>query len=100
MRTKHCRSLWAIAANSILITTKKGSMNKGLGVTYTANFSFESPMILPKYQNEYGQGTGGNNTSGFDDLKTIGGSWGAKLDGSTQLIYNGELRPYSPMLII
>jgi TonB-linked SusC/RagA family outer membrane protein len=80
----------------ILITTKKGSRNRGLGVTYSGNFTFETPMILPKYQNEYGQGTGGNITSIYDDLRTTGGSWGAKLDGSQQLYYNGDTRPYSP----
>lgn len=85
------------AANGvILITTKKGTNRRGLGVTYTGNFTFESPMILPRYQNEYGQGTNGNITTVYDDLRTIGGSWGAKLDGSSQLYYNGETRPYSP----
>ncbi len=86
------------AANGvILITTKKGTRNRGLGVTYTGNFTFETPMILPQYQNEYGQGTGGNITTIYDELRTTGGSWGAKLDGSSQLYYNGETRPYSPL---
>jgi TonB-linked SusC/RagA family outer membrane protein len=84
------------AANGvILITTKKGTRNRGLGVTYTGNFTFETPMILPQYQNEYGQGTGGNITTVYQDLRTIGGSWGAKLDDSPQLYYTGETRPYS-----
>lgn len=87
------------AANGvILITTKKGSINKGLGVTYNGNFTFETPMLLPKFQNEYGQGTGGNVPALLSDLRAVGGSWGAKLDGS-QKIYgtglNGETRPYS-----
>jgi TonB-linked SusC/RagA family outer membrane protein len=84
------------AANGvILITTKSGANSKGLGVTYSANYTWEKPMLLPKFQNEYGQGTEGNITTVFGDLRTIGGSWGAKLDGSSQLYYTGEKRPYS-----
>ena len=85
------------AANGvILITTKKGSLNKGLGVTYSGNYTFESPLILPKFQNVYGQGTGGNTTTNLTDLLGYS-SWGAKMDGSAQLYWNGETRPYSPM---
>ena len=46
------------AANGvILITTKngKGSGNK-MSVSYSGGFSTEKPYILPKYQNQYGQG--------------------------------------------
>ena len=46
------------AANGvILITTKNGKTgNKGIGVSYTGGFSFEKQYILPRYQNQYGQG--------------------------------------------
>jgi TonB-linked SusC/RagA family outer membrane protein len=87
------------AANGvILITTKKGSANRGLGVTYSGNFTFETPLLLPKFQNEYGQGTGGNVPALIGDLRAVGGSWGAKLDGSAKIYgtgLNGETRPYS-----
>lgn len=74
------------AANGvILFTTKSGRSQKGLGVSYNSNFTWENPMILPKFQNEYGQGTGGNVTTDYGTLRTIGGSWGAKLDGTNQL---------------
>jgi TonB-linked SusC/RagA family outer membrane protein len=86
------------AANGvILITTKKGALNKGLGVTYTGNFTFESPLLIPKFQNEYGQGTGGNVPADIGDLRSNAGSWGAKLDGSNKIYgtgLNGETRPY------
>ncbi len=87
------------AANGvILITTKKGTINRGLGVTYSGNFTFETPMLLPAFQNEYGQGTGGNVPALLSDLRAVGGSWGAKLDGSLKIYgtgLNGETRPYS-----
>jgi TonB-linked SusC/RagA family outer membrane protein len=79
----------------ILFTTKSGKAQKGLGVTYSSNFTWENPMLLPKFQNEYGQGTGGNVAPDLGTLRTIGGSWGAKLDGSSQLYYTGTNKPYS-----
>ena len=83
------------AANGVvMITTKKGRTNQGLGVTYSANFTFENPLLLPKYQNEYGQGTQGNTYTDLSNLKNHGGSWGAKMDGSNQLYWNGETKPY------
>ena len=78
----------------ILITTKKGSKGDNLGVTINSNLTFDSPMILPKFQNEYGQGTLG---APYTDIQSDFGaaSWGSRMDGSQQLYYNGETRPYS-----
>ncbi|WP_051538853.1 SusC/RagA family TonB-linked outer membrane protein [Prolixibacter bellariivorans] len=85
------------AANGvIMITTKQGSARKGIGVTFSSNTTFENPMLLPDYQNEYGQGTHGVIPSTVDLLKQSGGSWGPKMDGSSQLYYTGENHPYSP----
>jgi len=78
----------------LLITTKTGKKNKGLGVTVNSNITFDTPMVLPDYQNEYGQGTQGYVPDNVTDLKAASGSWGAKLDGSSQLYYTGENRPY------
>ncbi|WP_430972183.1 SusC/RagA family TonB-linked outer membrane protein [Sunxiuqinia rutila] len=83
------------AANGvIMITTKKGSAQKGVGVAFSSNTTFERPMLLPDYQNQYGQGTQGYIPSTVADLKTAGGSWGPMLDGTSQLYYTGENRPY------
>lgn len=42
----------------IVITTKKGKMqkNKALGITFNSSVSWEQIAILPKYQNQYGGG--------------------------------------------
>ena len=81
------------ASGVILITTKTGSRGKGLGVSINSNLVFEKPMFLPDFQNQYGQGTQG---APYPDLTAFGGgSWGAPLDGSQQLYYTGEQRPYS-----
>jgi TonB-linked SusC/RagA family outer membrane protein len=67
----------------ILIKTKTGS-NKGLGVSVNHTTSFEDPLLLPSYQNEYGQGSNGEfgflygDYSGIND--GVDESWGPKLD--------------------
>ncbi|HKJ78942.1 MAG TPA: TonB-dependent receptor plug domain-containing protein, partial [Prolixibacteraceae bacterium] len=78
----------------LLITTKRGTRGKGLGVTLNSNITFDTPMILPDYQNEYGQGSQGNVPGNITDLKNSTGSWGPRLDGSSKLYFTGEQRPY------
>ncbi len=49
------------AANGvILITTKKGAGQKGLGVEFSSSLIFDNVYLLPNYQNEYGQGLEGS----------------------------------------
>lgn len=74
----------------ILITTKKGTIRKGVGITFTSNSMFDSPLILPKYQNKYGMGSAGNMPNTYADLetfKTNSGSWGGEMDGSNQMYW-------------
>ncbi|MCB0551256.1 MAG: SusC/RagA family TonB-linked outer membrane protein [Phaeodactylibacter sp.] len=78
----------------LLITTKKGRAGRGIGVSINSNVTFDSPMFLPDYQNEYGQGTQGNVPGSVSELKNASASWGPKLDGSSELYYTGETRPY------
>jgi len=87
----------------VLITTKRGALGKGLGVSISSSTTFEDPFVLPNYQNEYGRGTEGNfpQINPSDDLRTqvaaVTGtsSWGPAFDGSSQLAFNGQQRPYS-----
>jgi len=79
---------------AIIITTKKAKLNKQLGVSFLSSTTFETPLLLPKFQNEYGQGSDGNTYTDVADLKNHGGSWGAKMDGSNQLYWTGDTRPY------
>ena len=49
------------AANGVvLITTKKGSDKKGIGVEFSTSFDFSNVYLMPDYQNEYGQGRNGS----------------------------------------
>src|SRR5690606_28506612 len=47
----------------ILITTKKGTKKKGIGVDFNSNATFETPNVLPRYQNVWGGGYGGTYSS-------------------------------------
>jgi TonB-linked SusC/RagA family outer membrane protein len=48
------------AANGVVqITTKSGGRKKGLGITFNSNFTVDSPFQLPRVQNRFGQGQGG-----------------------------------------
>ena len=83
----------------IMITTKRGQKDQGLGVEYSSTVGFETVTKLPKLQSQYGGGYGyaGDYSYGSegDDFKTqtVNGvaytipdygmdeSWGPKLDG-------------------
>ena len=74
----------------ILITTKSGKRSQGLGISFTRNTTFETPLRLPKWQNEYGQGANGEfifGNGGFESNVNTGRndgvdeSWGPRLDG-------------------
>ncbi|MEN8900064.1 MAG: carboxypeptidase-like regulatory domain-containing protein, partial [Nonlabens sp.] len=73
------------AANgAIIIETKNGGKQKGLGISYNTSFFVDTAFKLPEFQNEYGQGQGGV----FEYVDGLGGgvsdnitySWGPRLD--------------------
>ena len=48
------------AANGVVvITTKSGGKKEGLGVSFNSSFTVDNPFQLPRFQNEFGQGQGG-----------------------------------------
>lgn len=76
------------AANGvILITTKSGKKQNGVGVEYNGGLQWESVLRLPQSQNDFGMGWYGNKT---DDEN---GSWGPKFDGS--MLRYGSIYDYS-----
>ncbi|RFS21953.1 SusC/RagA family TonB-linked outer membrane protein [Chitinophaga silvatica] len=81
----------------ILITTKKGAAKKGIGVDYNSSLTFESPSVYPKWQYEYGSGQKGLKPTTQNEAIAAGRlSWGAKMDGSPVVQFDGVNRPYSP----
>ncbi|WP_276501906.1 SusC/RagA family TonB-linked outer membrane protein [Terrimonas pollutisoli] len=81
----------------ILITTKKGKAQKGIGVEYNSTLTMENVSVFPDYQYEYGQGDGGVMPTTLQDAQATGRrSFGAKIDGSTNyMAADGKNHPYS-----
>ncbi len=86
------------AANGvILITTKKGSAQQGVGIEFTSDANFGSPYIFPNFQYVYGQGNDGVKPASAAAALSSGRlSYGAKMDGSMVMQFDGVMRPYSP----
>lgn len=73
------------AANgALLITTKKGSAQKGFGVTFNSSSQVEAPLILQDFQNVYGQGAGGIYNRAEE------GSWGPKMSGQSVALWGND----------
>lgn len=80
----------------ILITTKSGKAQKGIGVEFNSNLTWEQPVILTDWQTEFGQGTLGAKPTTPDEGKNTGLlSWGGRLDGSQAYEFDGQQRAYS-----
>jgi len=80
-------------AGVILITTKSG---KGNSIDFNTNYVAEQVMDRTDWQYVYGQGANGIKPTTKLDAGTSGGSsWGAKLDGSNVIQFDGVSRPYS-----
>lgn len=74
------------AANGVvLITTKSGKGQKGVGISFNSQASIENPLKLPDYQYEYGQGQDGQ----YSYVNGMGGgindnalqNWGPPMNG-------------------
>lgn len=87
------------AANGvILITTKKGIAQKGIGIEFNSSSTFERPSTYPEWQYEYGQGIDGRKPTTQDEAIATGRlSYGARMDGSPYVQFDGVERPYSPV---
>ncbi len=84
----------------VLITTKSGKNQKGLGITVNTGITVSEVTTLPRFQNSYGQGSngkfsfvdgkGGGVNDGVDE------SWGPRLDGRLipQFNSNGVAVPF------
>ena len=68
----------------ILITTKKGKKNEGIGITVSQTVSATTTFMRPDYQTSYGQGTLGRYNG------TSGSSWGALIEGQEYTKWDGS----------
>jgi TonB-linked SusC/RagA family outer membrane protein len=100
-------ALYGIRASKgvIVITTKSGKKKGKFEVSFNSNIAFSNPLLLPTYQNSYGQGAtndyfqfvdgaGGGYNDGVDE------SWGAPLDRGLSFVqwdnfkYGGAASPW------
>ncbi len=86
------------ARGAIIITTKSGQRNQGIGVDFSSSYTTLNPLdyIHEIRQNQYGQGQAGVKFTTAGQVQANGQfGWGARLDNSPTINYDGELRPYS-----
>jgi TonB-linked SusC/RagA family outer membrane protein len=71
----------------ILITTKSGRKQPGLGITFSSTLGTESIFIKPELQNSFGQGS----ENIFNPMSTT--SWGPKVEGQTVTKWDSTQSP-------
>jgi TonB-linked SusC/RagA family outer membrane protein len=87
------------AANgAIIITTKSGSKNQGIGVDYTSSYTASQALNFMGeiIQTEYGAGRFGVRPATQANAQDNSHfAWGERLDGVPSVNFDGVLRPYS-----
>jgi len=91
LKGPNAAALYGLRASNgvIVITTKKGSSTDKLGVSITSSVSFEDPLVLPSFQNSYGQGVTPYSFNFIDGATGDGGvdeSWGPALDSGLEFV--------------
>ncbi|MCX2679438.1 SusC/RagA family TonB-linked outer membrane protein [Galbibacter sp. EGI 63066] len=105
LKGPNAAALYGLRAGNgvIVITTKRGSAGKKFSVSLNTNVTFSNPLILPDYQNKYGQG---GDTSGFEFVDGAGHgigdgvdeSWGPPLDTGLSFVqWNSQLQGGGPL---
>jgi TonB-linked SusC/RagA family outer membrane protein len=90
------------AANGVVvITTKKGGATGGrMRTELTSTYTWDRPMLLPDFQDRYGQGAGGEfsyvDGKGGGNGDGLDQSWGPKMDGRLIDQFTGPQQPWVP----
>ncbi len=87
----------ARAANGVvLVTTKSGTVRKGIGIQFNSNMTMDRAIDQTDFQTVYGQGIEGRKFASQDEaLNSSSLAWGGKYDGSQTIQFDGVNRPYS-----
>lgn len=81
----------------LIITTKTGAGQKGIGVEVTSSLTANQPLDFLDYQYEYGQGEFGIRPTSVADARSSGGwAFGTKFDGEPVWSIDGLEHPYLP----
>lgn len=82
---------------AILITTKQGTPDQGIGIEFNTNTSLLMPYAgLKQYQQAYGTGQGGNYPANVSQAMSYSlDSWGSRLNpNTTSTFLDGSEHPY------
>jgi len=86
----------ARAANGVILITTKSGKKGDMQVTFNSNFTADRVNDLTDWQKEYGHGANGLKPNNVESALNNGqSSWGARLDGSNVMQFDGVERPYS-----
>ncbi|GAB4414069.1 MAG: SusC/RagA family TonB-linked outer membrane protein [Bacteroidia bacterium] len=84
---------------AIIITTKTGRGQRGIGVELNSNFTIDRAVDETDFQYEYGQGENGVRPLTLADAqRTSIWSFGERFDGRPTMQFDGVERPYEPVL--
>lgn len=85
LRGPNAAALYGARANNgvLVVTTKKGRKQKGVGVTYSNNTAWENPLYEIKMQDKYAQGVGTYNAADEN-------SWGPLITGQSINNWNNQ----------
>src|SRR3546814_13732483 len=78
-------TLFRSANGVVVITTKSGKGQKGIGISVNSSATYESALVLPDFQDVYGQGLNGEfafadgAAGGIQD--GVDESWGPRYEG-------------------
>lgn len=82
---------------AIIITTKSGAKNQGIGIELNSNFQADQALDYTDFQYQYGQGEFGKRQVTLADAQSSGVySFGEKFDGAPAIQFDGSTHPYSP----
>ncbi|MFC4211341.1 SusC/RagA family TonB-linked outer membrane protein [Pedobacter lithocola] len=101
------------ASGVVVITTKKGSKNRGLGIDFNYQASVDKVAFLPNFQNTYGPGydretnvangateegwiPDAQSPSGFRPYFRAYANFGPKMEGQQVRWWDGSVRAYNP----
>lgn len=84
------------ASNGVILVTTKRGKKGDYAVEYNMNLTADQPLNLTDFQYEYGQGMNGQKPTTVAAAQATGRmSWGAKLDGSNVIQFDGKQYPYT-----
>lgn len=85
-------------AGAIIITTKSGAKNQGIGVELSSSYTANTVLDFTNFQTEYGIGVGGVRPATGQQAAGQGQfSWGERHDGVLTPSFDGVMRPYSAL---